>query len=148
MRNSLLNKRIRALPTSPFSSLSCSARSCDLVIRPARSLTDSFKLGSPSSLVKTLWRRPWNYHLLLWNIAYICRFPPSEGFFSQLLTVPLYRQPNTLGWPFFDSAIAPADPSGSASFLPLQSPEAPAQFFAYFGSGVFEALSNRWDAIL
>ena len=42
-----------------------------------------------------------------------------RGLFSQLLTVPLYRQPNTLGRPFLDSPIEPADPWGSAAFLPL-----------------------------
>ena len=43
-----------------------------------------------------------------------------RGLFSQLLTVPLYRQPNTLGWPFLDSPIEPADPWTSDTFLPLR----------------------------
>ena len=43
-----------------------------------------------------------------------------RGLFSQLLTVPLYRQPNTLGWPFLDSPIEPTDPWSSDTFLPLR----------------------------
>ena len=43
-----------------------------------------------------------------------------RGLFSQLLTVPLYRQPNTLGWPFLDAPIEPGDRWSSDTFLPLR----------------------------
>ena len=43
-----------------------------------------------------------------------------RGLFSQLLTVPLYRQPNTLGWPFLDSPMEPGDQWTSDTFLPLR----------------------------
>ena len=45
-----------------------------------------------------------------------------KGLFTQLLKVPIYRQPNTLGWPFWiflDSAITPVDSSTAVSFAPL-----------------------------
>ena len=40
-----------------------------------------------------------------------------RGLFSQLLTVPLYRQPNTLGWPYLDAPIDPGDQWSSDTFL-------------------------------
>ena len=43
-----------------------------------------------------------------------------RGLFSQLLTVPLYRQPNTLGWPYLDAPIDPGDQWSSDTFLPLR----------------------------
>ena len=43
-----------------------------------------------------------------------------RGLFSQLLTVPLYRQPNTLGWPYLDAPIEPGDQWSSDTFLPLR----------------------------
>ena len=42
-----------------------------------------------------------------------------RGLFSQLLSVPIYRQPNTLGWPYLNSAIPPATPFSSETFMPL-----------------------------
>ena len=42
-----------------------------------------------------------------------------RGLFSQLLRVPIYRQPNTLGWPYFNSAVPPAAPPSAETFLPL-----------------------------
>ena len=43
-----------------------------------------------------------------------------RGLFSQLLTVPLYRQPNTLGWPYLDAPINPGYQWSSDTFLPLR----------------------------
>ena len=43
-----------------------------------------------------------------------------RGLFSQLLTVPLYRQPNTLGWPYLDAPIDPGNQWSSDTFLPLR----------------------------
>ena len=42
-----------------------------------------------------------------------------RGLFSQLLRVPIYRQPNTLGWPYLYSAVPPAAPPSAETFLPL-----------------------------
>ena len=42
-----------------------------------------------------------------------------RGLFSQLLTVPLYRQPNTLGWPYLDAPIDPGDQCGLQTLFSL-----------------------------
>ena len=94
----------QALPMSLLSmassSLFCSVQSFGRLNLRAP-IAHFSRLASLSSLVKTHWQKPSNFHRFLWNIVFTC---PSaiRGLFSQLLTVPLYRQPNTLGWPYLD----------------------------------------------
>ena len=124
-RSSLPNKRIPALPTSPplqlpaSSSPFCSVRSCGQVTFPRQPLTHSFKSASlcprEDSLAEALELPP-----LAMEHSFYMPVSAIRGLFSQLLTVPLHRQPSTLGWPFLDSPIEPADPWSSATFLPLR----------------------------
>ena len=122
-KSSRPNKKIPALPMSLLSmassSLFCSVQSFGRLNLRAPPIAHFSRLASLSSLVKTHWQKPSNFHRFLWNIVFTC--PSLQlGLFSQLLTVPLYRQPNTLGWPYLDAPIEPGDQWSSDTFLPLR----------------------------
>ena len=93
-------------------------------LRPAHSSTTAnstlFQIGLPlfpreDSLAEALELPP-----LAMEHSFYMPVSAIRGLFSQLLTVPLYRQPNTLGWPFLDSPIEPGDQWTSDTFLPLR----------------------------
>ena len=93
-------------------------------LRPAHSSTTAnstlFQIGLPlfpreDSLAEALELPP-----LAMEHSFYMPVSAIRGLFSQLLTVPLYRQPNTLGWPFLDSPIEPGDQWTADTFLPLR----------------------------
>ena len=113
-KSSRPNKKIPALPmlllSMASSSLFCSVTSFGRLHLRAPPLAHFSRLAFLSSHVKIHWRKPSNFHRFLWNIVSTC---PS-------LHVPLYRQPNTLGWPYLDAPIDPGDQWSSDTFLPLR----------------------------
>ena len=84
-KSSRPNKKIPALPMSPllmaFSSLFCSVRSFGRLNLRAPPIAHFSRLASLSSLVKTHWQKPSNFHRFLWNIVFTCPSLQLEGFF-------------------------------------------------------------------
>ena len=103
------NKKMQELPKSPsslvFYSLSSSALPTVLTTpmhgKAGFSLNcvfHSFLAMMHNSL------KPSHFLSWIWNTPFIC-LSPLPGLFSRLVQVPLYRQPNTLGWAGLDSQL-------------------------------------------
>ena len=83
-KSSRPNKKIPALPMSLLSmassSLFCSVQSFGRLNLRAPPIAHFSRLASLSSLVKTHWQKPSNFHRFLWNIVFTCPSLQLEGF--------------------------------------------------------------------
>ena len=119
VRNFLQNKKTLAPPTSLALQVSCSHFFCALSSGRAIPQTNFSRLGSPSFPAKTPWRKPWSCHLSPWNTVITCQSPPFVAFSSSSCVCRSIANQTHWAGPYLNSAIPPAAPTSSETFLPL-----------------------------